>query len=200
LRTRRKRREKAAVKEAKAATALAAAKQLTPDEEMQFNAKTEARVVAHARAIKEAAVVEKLSRQKASAKYADVDTDAFRQQTQARVIERQLSLYQLSEPGTRPARVAVVGAGPAGLWIAVLLAREHATLYPRAGLPVRSSGFDRNLYARVPLVPTPARLKFLQACDQWHASRVSAAFLPFIPQILPKHEGTNRTTTWDACD
>jgi hypothetical protein len=44
------------------------------------------------------------------------------------VLERQLSLYQL-EPGTRPARVAVVGAGPAGLWIAVLLAREHVCLF-----------------------------------------------------------------------
>jgi hypothetical protein len=30
--------------------------------------------------------------------------------------------------GRRAARIAIVGAGPAGLWLAVLLARKHATL------------------------------------------------------------------------
>jgi hypothetical protein len=34
--------------------------------------------------------------------------------------------------------------------------------------------FDRNLHSRMPLVPTPARLK---RCDKWHSSRVST-FLP----------------------
>jgi hypothetical protein len=29
----------------------------------------------------------------------------------------------------------------------------------------------------MPLVPTPARLKLLHACDQWHSSRMFAAFL-----------------------
>ena len=29
------------------------------------------------------------------------------------------------------------------------------------------------LHSRMPLVPTPARLKLLHACDQWHSSRVS---------------------------
>jgi sialate O-acetylesterase len=32
--------------------------------------------------------------------------------------------------------------------------------------------FDRNLHTRVPLVPTPARLKLLHACDQWLSSWV----------------------------
>jgi HrpA-like RNA helicase len=34
--------------------------------------------------------------------------------------------------------------------------------------------FDRNLHSRMPLVPTPACLKLLHACDQWHSSRVVA--------------------------
>jgi hypothetical protein len=38
---------------------------------------------------------------------------------------------------------------------------------------VRCAFFDRNLHSRMPLVPTPARLKLLQACDQWHSSRLS---------------------------
>jgi hypothetical protein len=40
---------------------------------------------------------------------------------------------------------------------------------------VRCAVFDRNLHSRVALVPTPARLKRLHACDQWHSSR---AFTP----------------------
>jgi hypothetical protein len=32
--------------------------------------------------------------------------------------------------------------------------------------------FDRNSHSRMPLVSTPARFKLLQACDQWHSSRV----------------------------
>jgi hypothetical protein len=33
--------------------------------------------------------------------------------------------------------------------------------------------FDRKVHLRMLLVPTPARLKLLQACDQWHSSLVS---------------------------
>ena len=33
-----------------------------------------------------------------------------------------------------------------------------------------------NLHSRMPLVPTPALLKLLQACDQWHFSESSRAF------------------------
>jgi hypothetical protein len=41
----------------------------------------------------------------------------------------------------------------------------------------RCSFFDRNLHSRMPLVPTPARLKLEQARDQWHFSRMFT-FLP----------------------
>jgi hypothetical protein len=43
----------------------------------------------------------------------------------------------------------------------------------------RCAFFDRTLHSRMPLVPTPARLKRCHACDQWHSSRVST--------ILPVH-------------
>jgi hypothetical protein len=38
---------------------------------------------------------------------------------------------------------------------------------------VRCAFFDRNPRSRVPLVPTPARLKRCHACDQCHSSRAS---------------------------
>jgi hypothetical protein len=37
---------------------------------------------------------------------------------------------------------------------------------------VRCTFFDRKLHSRMPLVPTPARLKLLHACDQCHSTRV----------------------------
>jgi hypothetical protein len=36
--------------------------------------------------------------------------------------------------------------------------------------------FDRNPYSRMPLVPTPARLKLSHACDQYHSSRASTSY------------------------
>jgi hypothetical protein len=38
------------------------------------------------------------------------------------------------------------------------------------------SPFDRILYSRMPLVPTPARLKLLHACEQCHSSRVGMSY------------------------
>jgi len=49
------------------------------------------------------------------------------------------------------------------------IASHHCTNW--VGM-VRCAFFDRNLLSRKPLVPTPARLKLLHACDQWHSSRV----------------------------
>jgi hypothetical protein len=37
---------------------------------------------------------------------------------------------------------------------------------------VRCAFFDGNLRLRMPVVPTPARLKVDHACDQWHSTRV----------------------------
>jgi hypothetical protein len=39
--------------------------------------------------------------------------------------------------------------------------------------PVRCAFSDIILRSRMPLDPTPARLKLLHACDQWHSSRES---------------------------
>jgi hypothetical protein len=53
----------------------------------------------------------------------------------------------------------------------------------------RCAFFDRNLHSRMPLVPTPARLKLLHACNQWHSSRVST-FLTSSPcKLCPNTEG-----------
>jgi hypothetical protein len=42
---------------------------------------------------------------------------------------------------------------------------------------VRYAFFDRDLHSKMPLISTPARLKLLHACVQWHFSRAST-FLP----------------------
>jgi hypothetical protein len=46
------------------------------------------------------------------------------------------------------------------------------------GFLVRCSGFNRKLHSRMLLILTPARLKLLHACDQWHSSRVFTLLLP----------------------
>ena len=68
LRNRRKRRAKIVEREAKAAAALQAAKQLSTEEEAEFKSKTTARVVAHARAIRQAVHFDRRERQKAQNK------------------------------------------------------------------------------------------------------------------------------------
>ena len=49
--------------------------------------------------------------------------------------------------------------------------------------------FDRNLQSRVPLVPTPARLKLLHACDQWHSSRVFNPLIGWHCKLCRNTEG-----------
>jgi hypothetical protein len=50
---------------------------------------------------------------------------------------------------------------------------KNASLPGGCSFAVRCEFFGRNPHSRMPLVPTPARLKLWQACDQWHSSRVS---------------------------
>jgi hypothetical protein len=54
---------------------------------------------------------------------------------------------------------------------------------------VRCSFFDRNLHSRMPLGPTPARLKRLHACDQWRASWVSTCFTSSHCKLHPTTKG-----------
>jgi hypothetical protein len=55
---------------------------------------------------------------------------------------------------------------------------------------VRCAFFDRNFHSRMPLVPTPARLMLLHACDQWHSSRVFAHLTGSHCKLRPNTEGT----------
>jgi hypothetical protein len=50
--------------------------------------------------------------------------------------------------------------------------RLQVLLYSQATRGVRCAFSDRNVHARMPLIPTQDRLKLLYACDQWHSSRV----------------------------
>jgi aryl-alcohol dehydrogenase-like predicted oxidoreductase len=54
---------------------------------------------------------------------------------------------------------------------------------------VRCAFFDRNSHSRMPVVPTPARLKLLQACDQWHSSQVSTFLTGSHCKLRPNTEG-----------
>jgi hypothetical protein len=54
---------------------------------------------------------------------------------------------------------------------------------------------DRDLHSRMPLVPTPARLKLEHACDQWHFSPVSTSYRSnrkFRPNTEGKHDVLER--------
>jgi hypothetical protein len=53
--------------------------------------------------------------------------------------------------------------------------------------------FGRNvLHSRIPLVPTPARLKLLHACYQWHSSRVSTFLTSSHCKLRPNTKGIHR--------
>jgi hypothetical protein len=47
---------------------------------------------------------------------------------------------------------------------------------------------NRNLHSMMPLVPTPARLKLLQACDQYHSSRAVHYRLLFALSMASQHK------------
>jgi hypothetical protein len=55
---------------------------------------------------------------------------------------------------------------------------------------VRCAFFGRNLHSRMPLVPTPARLKLLHACDQWHSSRKFTFLTSSHCELRPNTEGS----------
>jgi hypothetical protein len=41
---------------------------------------------------------------------------------------------------------------------------------------VRCAFLGRNLHSRMPLIPSPTRLKLLHACDQWHSSATHSSY------------------------
>ena len=49
--------------------------------------------------------------------------------------------------------------------------------------------FGQKLQSRISLVPTPARLKLLHACDQWHSSRVFTPLTGWHVKFRPNTEG-----------
>ena len=57
----------------------------------------------------------------------DARARAFRREVRKRLRRRELETDAELRRGKTAARVAIVGAGPVGLWLAVLLARKHAS-------------------------------------------------------------------------
>jgi len=94
--------------------------------------KTIKRVWANARK-NAAARREKRRREKeAKARGDGVDSEAFRRETLRRLQQRH-QLETALAPGVRPARVAIIGAGPTGLWLATLICRRYAHFFVTAG-------------------------------------------------------------------
>lgn len=62
-----------------------------------------------------------------SGKGGDASARAFRRKLARRLRQRQAAAEAELIGGRSAARVAIVGAGPVGLWLAVLLARKHAS-------------------------------------------------------------------------
>jgi hypothetical protein len=81
---------------------------------------------------------------------------------------------------------AAAGQAPISPDIAV---KQHSAFFMR--FLVRCAFFNRNPHSRMPLVPTPARLKRAAsseqaACDQWHSSR-KFTLLPVDIVIVSQH-------------
>jgi hypothetical protein len=57
-------------------------------------------------------------------------------------------------------------------------------------LKVRCAFFGRSLHSRMPLDPTPARLKLLQTCDQWLSSRKFTFLTSSACELRPNTEGS----------
>jgi hypothetical protein len=55
--------------------------------------------------------------------------------------------------------------------------------------------FERDLHSRLPLVPTPARLKHLHVRDQLHYSRVFTPLTGWYCKLRPNTEGTQTFPT-----
>lgn len=108
------------------------ASELPPLPPPSFHVRTMRRLAEHGRQRRAAQREERRRAKSESSRFAHVDTQAFLRETQMRLYQEQAARRQL-EPGTRPAKVAIIGAGPVGLWIAVLLAREHATIVHTPG-------------------------------------------------------------------
>jgi hypothetical protein len=66
------------------------------------------------------------------------------------------------------------------------LASQFLFVSHRIATAVRRPFLTKVLHSRMPLVPTPARLKLLHACAQWQSSRVSTASYRFALKIPSK--------------
>jgi hypothetical protein len=72
-----------------------------------------------------------------------------------------------------------------------LFSVDHCFLIKGQGT-ARCAVFDRNLHSRMQLAPTPARLKRVHACDQWHSSRVITHLTGWHCTFRPNTEGVYR--------
>jgi hypothetical protein len=87
---------------------------------------------------------------------------------------------------------AKVGACKHGCTMRVCALKRASWVRAACTLACMVAFFDRDLHARMPLVPTPARVKRCHACDQWHSSRVSTT-LPLTPvKLRPNTEGRGK--------
>jgi SAM-dependent methyltransferase len=62
--------------------------------------------------------------------------------------------------------------------------------HPAAASAARCAFLERKLHSRMPLVPTPARVKLEHACDQCHSSLVSADTYRYHRKLCRNAEGT----------
>eukprot|EP00930_Biecheleria_cincta_P068695 TRINITY_DN5642_c0_g1_i1.p1 TRINITY_DN5642_c0_g1~~TRINITY_DN5642_c0_g1_i1.p1 ORF type:complete len:696 (-),score=80.27 TRINITY_DN5642_c0_g1_i1:80-2167(-) len=117
--------------------------------------------------------------------------DIAEESTQVQLGARQQSIPRCIEtdlvvpPEQPPARVAVVGAGPVGLWIAVLLARVHARLL------LTSSGVKIERPPTAPIIDVRE-----QRTDDsgWGSRRVVLAMSNLSQDLLNNHMLTERET------
>eukprot|EP00931_Biecheleriopsis_adriatica_P118814 TRINITY_DN94131_c0_g1_i1.p1 TRINITY_DN94131_c0_g1~~TRINITY_DN94131_c0_g1_i1.p1 ORF type:complete len:710 (+),score=137.03 TRINITY_DN94131_c0_g1_i1:152-2281(+) len=94
-----------------------------------------------------------------------------------------LRLDEIDRSAEQPARVAIIGAGPVGLWIAVMLAREHAHLF------LTAKGFRISRPPQAPIINV-----FERRTDSsgWGSRRVVLAMSQASQDLLNGHLLTDR--------
>jgi hypothetical protein len=74
------------------------------------------------------------------------------------------------------------------------ISQHHIATNADWATKVRCASSDRSVHSRIPLVPMPARLKLLHACDHWHSSRMFTPYTGRHCKFRPNTEGA-----WAAC-
>eukprot|EP00746_Dinoflagellata_sp_MGD_P156490 gnl/MRDRNA2_/MRDRNA2_85846_c0_seq1.p1 gnl/MRDRNA2_/MRDRNA2_85846_c0~~gnl/MRDRNA2_/MRDRNA2_85846_c0_seq1.p1 ORF type:complete len:522 (+),score=87.96 gnl/MRDRNA2_/MRDRNA2_85846_c0_seq1:57-1568(+) len=118
-------------------------------------------------------------------RFGHVDVEQFMKETHGRVFKQQAEENKV-QPGARPARVAIIGAGPVGLWAAVLICRDHARLFTTS---------TTTRIAKAPLAPVVNVYERRTVESGYGTRRVTLAMASQTQDLLNAHLMSARSLT-----